>query len=83
MIMVFGGNRDIAWARVIRLKRIQELVSSDFAALETEGQPPLYLYMGEESRRKLVSLLSDFSEAQIIGFADPLPVDSDPFSDEE
>ena len=64
---VIGGNRDIAWNRVLGFRQLIDF-GREFIALEITDELPLYLYMGEETRAQLVTLLGKFSTAAVAGF---------------
>ena len=66
---LIGGNRDVTWSRAWKLRRLRD-IGAEFAALEITYEPPLYLYLGEETRKELVSLLKNRSGAEVIGFTD-------------
>lgn len=69
---VIGGNLNVSWSRVHRLNRIRDLEfgrhGAEFAGLEIVDERPLYLWIGKETRRQLVSLLKNWSEAEVTGF---------------
>lgn len=69
---VIGGNLSVSWSQVYKLNRIRDLEfgrhGAEFAGLEIVDERPLYLWMGKETRKQLVSLLTSRSDAEVTGF---------------
>ena len=69
---VIGGNLNVPWSQVYKLNRIRDLEfgrhGAEVAGLEINDGRPLYLWMGKETRRQLVSLLTSRSDAEVTGF---------------
>jgi hypothetical protein len=62
---VLCGNLDISWIRVGRLRHFSSVFGSEFVALDIADEPPVFMYLDEVTRDKLIALLGKSSSAVV------------------